>query len=129
MNIEDYGEETILKDEYRRLRKTFAYGKGLNVEKVEQMKILENALIGIAGEVERLRTEVSNAEKRTNAPIPYGGPNMDPGNLHPPPFHGNGGGYSESFGGLHLHTFYGAPMRIMNPYARGGFAVGPSSDK
>lgn len=38
----------------------------MNIVKVEQMKILEDNLIGIAEEVERLRTEVSNAEKRAN---------------------------------------------------------------
>ncbi|KAL8465436.1 hypothetical protein ACS0TY_034807 [Phlomoides rotata] len=114
-----------LKEEYWRLRKTFEYERGRNLEKVEQLKILENNLIEIADEVERSRTEVSNAGKIANVPIPYGGPNMDPGNLHPPPFHGNGGGYSNNFGGLYLHTFHGAPMQITNPYARGGFTVGP----
>lgn len=43
--------------------KTYEYEKGLNVEKVEQMKVMEKDLVGLAEEVERLRAEVSNAEK------------------------------------------------------------------
>lgn len=36
------------------------------MEKVEQMKILEKDLIGIAEEVERLRAELLNAETRAS---------------------------------------------------------------
>lgn len=50
---------------------------------------------------------------------------MDTGNLHPPPFHGNGGVYFDGFGGPLLHTVHGAPMQIMNPHDRGAFAMGP----
>lgn len=45
---------------------TFEYEKGLNIEEVEQMKAMEKNLIGMAREVERLRDEVSNAEKRAH---------------------------------------------------------------
>lgn len=44
--------------------KTFEYEKGSNIEKVEQMKLMEKDLIAMAKEVERLRAEVLNAEKR-----------------------------------------------------------------
>lgn len=49
---------------------------------------------------------------------------MNPDNLYPPPFHGNGG-YTDNFGRPHRHTVHGAMVEIMNPYVGGGFAVGP----
>ncbi|CAA2973294.1 Hypothetical predicted protein [Olea europaea subsp. europaea] len=67
-----------LRQEHQRLRKTFEYEKGLNVEKVEQMKVMEKDLVGLAEEVERLRAEVSNAEKAAHVPNLYGGPYMNP---------------------------------------------------
>ncbi|KAI3444084.1 hypothetical protein Pfo_000749 [Paulownia fortunei] len=121
---EMHAELDSLRQEHQRLRKTFEYEKGVNIEKVEQMKILEKDLIGMAGEVERLRAEVLNAEKKASVPIPYSGPYMNSDNLYPPPFHGNGG-YADSFGRPHLHTVHGAAVEGMNPYASGGFAVGP----
>ncbi|KAK6136282.1 hypothetical protein DH2020_029981 [Rehmannia glutinosa] len=113
-----------LRQEHQRLRKTFEYEKGLNIKKVEEMKILEKDLIGVAEEVERLRVEVLNAEKRANVPIPQTGPYMNSDNIYPPPFHGNGG-YQDSYGGTHLQTINGAAVEGMNPYTGGGFAVGP----
>ncbi|KAK4415126.1 protein FLX-like 4 [Sesamum alatum] len=121
---EMHAELDCLRQEHQRLRKTFEYEKGLNIEKVEQMKLLEKDLIGMAEEVERLRAEVSNAEKRASAPIPYTGPYMNADNLYPTPVHGTGG-YAGSFGGPHLHAIGGAAVEGMNSYAAGGFAVGP----
>ncbi len=43
---------------------TFEYEKGINIEQVEQLKAMEKNLIGMAREVEKLRAEVLNAEKR-----------------------------------------------------------------
>ena len=43
---------------------TFEYEKGSNIEQVEQMKAMEKNLFGMAREVEKLRAEVLNAEKR-----------------------------------------------------------------
>ncbi|KAK6156680.1 hypothetical protein DH2020_010928 [Rehmannia glutinosa] len=113
-----------LRQEHQRLRKTFEYEKGLNIKKVEEMKILEKDLIGVAEEVERLRVEVLNAENRANVPIPQTGPYMNSDNIYPSSFHGNGG-YQDSYGGTHLQTINGAAVEGMNPYAGGGFAVGP----
>lgn len=92
-----------LRQEYQMLRKTFEYEKGTNVEKVEQMKILEKDLVGIAEEVERLRAEALIAEKRAIGSIPY----MNPENRYPVPYHGSGG-YSN--GGA-------VAVEMMNPYA------------
>ncbi|XP_034201303.1 protein FLX-like 4 isoform X2 [Prunus dulcis] len=61
-----HAELDSLRREHHRLRSTFEYEKGLNVEEVEQMKAMEKNLIGMAREVERLRDEVSNAEKRVH---------------------------------------------------------------
>jgi len=44
--------------------KTFQYEKGLNIEKVEQMKLTEKELIDMANEAERLRAQVVITEKR-----------------------------------------------------------------
>ncbi|KAL6520683.1 hypothetical protein OROMI_032243 [Orobanche minor] len=110
-----------LMQEHDKLRKTFEYEKGLNIEKVEQMKILEKELIGKVEEVERLRAEVLNAEKRVS--ITQTVPNILSDNLCPPPFYGNGS-YPDSFSGPHLQTIYGASADGTNPYASGGFTVG-----
>ncbi|KAL6555194.1 hypothetical protein OROGR_006452 [Orobanche gracilis] len=112
-----------LTQEHDKLRKTFEYEKGMNIEKVEQMKILEKELIGMVEEVERLRAEVLNAEKRGTVPITQTVPNTLSGNLCPPPFYGNGS-YPDSFSGPHLQTIYGASADGTNPYASGGFTVG-----
>ncbi|ONI27659.1 hypothetical protein PRUPE_1G098700 [Prunus persica] len=61
-----HAELDSLRREHHRLRSTFEYEKGLNIEEVEQMKAMEKNLIGMAREVERLRDEVSNAEKRAH---------------------------------------------------------------
>jgi len=45
---------------------TFEYEKSKNVELVDQLKAKEKKLIGMAREVEMLRAEISNAEKRIN---------------------------------------------------------------
>ncbi|EYU37121.1 hypothetical protein MIMGU_mgv1a0125982mg [Erythranthe guttata] len=102
-----------LREEHQRLRKTFEHEKGVNTEKVEQMKTLEKDLIDMSAEVEKLRAEVLNAEMRANAPIPYSGQYVNTGNIYPPQYYGNGG-YPESFSMPHFY-----------PYAVGGFSIGP----
>ncbi|KAL9154656.1 hypothetical protein ABFS82_10G129900 [Erythranthe guttata] len=102
-----------LTEEHQRLRKTFEHEKGVNTEKVEQMKTLEKDLIGLSAEVEKLRAEVLNAEMRAKAPIPYSGQYVNTGNIYPPPYYGYGG-YPESFSVPHFY-----------PYAVGGFSVEP----
>ncbi|KAI4335492.1 hypothetical protein L6164_014132 [Bauhinia variegata] len=57
--------------EHQRLRATFEYEKNKNIELVEQMKATEKNLIGMAREVELLRAQISNAEKRVHAPDLY----------------------------------------------------------
>ncbi|XP_011010508.1 PREDICTED: protein FLX-like 4 [Populus euphratica] len=57
--------------ELKRLRATFEYEKGLNIEKVEQMRAMEQNLIGMAREMENLRVDVLNAETRARAPNQY----------------------------------------------------------
>ncbi|XP_043709387.1 protein FLX-like 4 [Telopea speciosissima] len=73
-----------LREEHQRLRATFQYEKGLNIEQVEQMKAMEKNLISVAREVEKLRAEVLNVENRARAPNPYGGAYgiQDPSHLH-----------------------------------------------
>ncbi|XP_057787791.1 protein FLX-like 4 [Salvia miltiorrhiza] len=123
-NTEMRSELDSLKQEYQRLRKTFEYEKCSSVEKVEEMKILEKDLIGIAEEVERLRAEVLSAEMRASGAVSYSSSYMKLDNTYPLPHHGNGG-YTGSFGIAHPHIVNGAAVEMMNPYASGGFPVGP----
>ncbi|KAK9076779.1 hypothetical protein SSX86_005113 [Deinandra increscens subsp. villosa] len=90
-----------LRQEHQKLRSIFEHEKGLNMEKVAQLELLDKDLVGMAREVERLRAEVSNAEKRANAPNMYGGPYMNQ-DLHPPPLmHASGSGYVGAYGNYH----------------------------
>ncbi|XP_038889393.1 protein FLX-like 4 [Benincasa hispida] len=75
-----HAELEDLRKEHQRLRGTFEHEKGRNIEQVEQMKATEMNLISLAREVERLRAEVLNVEKRAYAPNAYGGTyvNLDP---------------------------------------------------
>ncbi|KZV29592.1 protein FLX-like 4 [Dorcoceras hygrometricum] len=113
-----HSELDSLRQEHNRLRKVFEHEKGLNIEKVEQMKIMEKDLIRMVEEVERLRTEVLNAEKRTSAPIAYSTPHINSDYMYPPTFHGNGGleNFSRPFPPL-VGVVGGA-----NPFASGGYA-------
>lgn len=82
---EMHDELDSLKKEHQKLRKTFLYEKGLNIEKVEQMKLLEKELVGMANEVERLRAEVLIAEKRAQGFDLYGRPYMNSDPMYPAP--------------------------------------------
>ncbi|KAK7388428.1 hypothetical protein VNO78_23244 [Psophocarpus tetragonolobus] len=55
-----------LVQEHQRLRGTFEYEKNKNIELVDYMKAKERNLIAMAREVEMLRAEILNAEKRVN---------------------------------------------------------------
>ncbi|MCL7043392.1 hypothetical protein MKW94_011137 [Papaver nudicaule] len=83
-----HGELNNLFEEHKRLRVTFEYEKGLNVELVEQLQRMENDMMAMAREVEKLRSEVANAESRAcAAPNAYGAVfgNQDPYAALPPP--------------------------------------------
>nr|XP_043628867.1 protein FLX-like 4 [Erigeron canadensis] len=97
-----------LRKEHQKLRLTFEHEKGLNMEKVAQMEVLEKDLVGMAKEVERLRAEVLNAEKKATAPNVYGGPYMTQESysrpLPPPPpphMHTSVSGYVDGYGNHH----------------------------
>ncbi|KAL1548909.1 protein FLX-like 4 [Salvia divinorum] len=117
-------ELASLRQEYQRLRKTFEYEKCTNVEKVEQLKILERDLIGIAEEVDSLRAEVLNAETRASGAVSFSSSYMNLDGRYPLPYHGNGG-YSDSFGIAYPHIVNGGPAEVMNPYGSVRFPVGP----
>ncbi|CAI9099550.1 OLC1v1036392C2 [Oldenlandia corymbosa var. corymbosa] len=53
-----------LRKEHDKLRTTFEYEKGKNMEKVEKMRVTERDLVSMAAEVDRLRAEVFSAEQR-----------------------------------------------------------------
>ncbi|OVA06912.1 hypothetical protein BVC80_1735g15 [Macleaya cordata] len=82
-----HAELNSLVQEHQRLRVTFEYEKGMNIEQVQQMYAMESNLVAMAREVEKLRAEVANAESRAYAPYAYGGGygNPNPYAVPPPP--------------------------------------------
>ncbi|KAJ0091525.1 hypothetical protein Patl1_14435 [Pistacia atlantica] len=84
-----HAELDSLRQEHQRLRATFEYEKGKNIEKVEQLKAMEKDLIGMAREMEKLKAEVMNAEMTVHAPIPYTGGYMNHSHSYPPPVQGS----------------------------------------
>lgn len=83
-----------LRQEHQKLRAAFEYEKSSNVEQVEQMRSMEQNLISMAREVEKLRAEVMKAEKGTHVPPnSYGGPGSYGGPDPAYPVGGPGGGY------------------------------------
>ncbi|KAG9455543.1 hypothetical protein H6P81_000051 [Aristolochia fimbriata] len=96
---EMHAELDSLRQEHQRLRAQFEYEKGVNIEQVEQMHAMERNLISMAREVEKLRAEVVNAEKRAHAAIQYGSTygSPDPGRSHSATG-GGPGGYVDAYG-------------------------------
>lgn len=82
---EMHAELDKLRQEHKMLRATFEYEKGRNMEQVEQMQAMEKHLMDMAREMEKLRAEVANTEKRSHVPPP-----------HVPAPYGSGGGYMKS---------------------------------
>nr|CAD1836379.1 unnamed protein product [Ananas comosus var. bracteatus] len=83
-------ELDALRQEHQKLRTAFEYEKGSNIKQVERMQAMENNLISMAREVEKLRVEVLNAEKRAQGPNPYRGAFTTPGLAHPAIGQGSG---------------------------------------
>ncbi|KDP38754.1 hypothetical protein JCGZ_04107 [Jatropha curcas] len=110
-----------LKHEYRRLRATFEYEKGLNIEKVEVLQAMEQNLIGMAREVEKLHAEVLNAEKRVHAPNTYGGGFATSDPSYPTPVHG-AGTYVDAYGRPVVQMSVGPAADGMIAYGSGNGA-------
>ncbi|KAF6140201.1 hypothetical protein GIB67_000249 [Kingdonia uniflora] len=64
-------EPNRLRQEHQKLWSTFEYEKDVNAEQVERMRAMGKNLVLMAGEVEKLRSEVLNAEKNIHASNPY----------------------------------------------------------
>ncbi|XP_019170597.1 PREDICTED: protein FLX-like 4 [Ipomoea nil] len=104
-----------LQQEHQQLRETFEFEKGKNIAKVEQMKLLETDVVAKATEVERLRTELLNAERRAKEIHSYGQPYGYP----TPPMHAS----------MPYMDGYGRPPAQITgerafPYGTGGTAPG-----
>ncbi|XP_038711889.1 protein FLX-like 4 isoform X3 [Tripterygium wilfordii] len=110
-----HAELDSLTQEHERLRETFEYEKGSNMEQVEQLKAMEKNLIGIVREVENLRAEVLNSENRVHG-NPFVGGYMH----HNPPYPPYVQGSDAYFDG------YGRPVvrEAMIPY---GNSNGPAA--
>lgn len=109
-----------MRQDHQKLRSTFEYEKGSNIELVEKMRAMETNLISMAREVEKLRSEVLNVEKRASAPNPYGGTYGSPNPSYPSI--GQSSGYMDAYGRPHVQMSSGATAEGMNPY--GGNNVG-----
>lgn len=77
-----------LRQEHQRLREIFDHEKGLNVEKVQRMQIMEKDMVTMDAKLEKLRSEV--LEKRAHAPTPYCTSYISPPVFFPPAVCGNG---------------------------------------
>lgn len=61
---EMYKELDGLRQEHQKLRSTFEYEKETNIKQVKQMQGTEKNLLSMSKEVEKLRADIANAEKR-----------------------------------------------------------------
>ncbi|XP_010943972.1 protein FLX-like 1 isoform X2 [Elaeis guineensis] len=104
-------EVETLKREVQRVRAGIEYEKKGYAESYEQGQVMEKNLISMAREVEKLRAEVANAEKRARAAAAAGTQAVGYG--------GNYGNPDPSYGGNPYPAAYG-----MNPVP-GGADVGP----
>ncbi|KAM7511690.1 hypothetical protein LguiB_010565 [Lonicera macranthoides] len=114
-------ENISVKDEETK----FEYEKGLNMEKFEEMQAMDQDLMAMSREIERLRSEVLNTEKRAHVPNRYGGGpymNLDP--LYPPPMH-SGAGYVDNYGRTHAPVSPGPSGEGMVPYGSVGAKEAP----
>ncbi|KAB2625971.1 protein FLX-like 4 [Pyrus ussuriensis x Pyrus communis] len=132
-----------LRQEHQRLRSTFEYEKDLNTEQVVQMKAMEKKLIGMAREVERLRDEVLNSEKREHvlAPNTHTGGYTNPDSHFPRNIQGgsaNFDGYGRPYVSFGIRpprdgiVPYGSSSNVAAgvgiPTAAGGAIWGPAYD-
>lgn len=102
--------------EHQRLRSAFEHEKRVNLDLVEHMQAMERNLLGMIREVERLRAEALNAEKRIQAP--YGGAYPSPNPQYPPSIQGNGP-YYDPYGRAPVQMGASAAMGGMIPHANG----------
>ncbi|PON99271.1 hypothetical protein TorRG33x02_048140 [Trema orientale] len=110
-----HAELDSLRREHQRLRATFEYEKGLNIDQVDQLQAMEKTLISMAREVEKLRIQVSNAEKKANAPNPYASGYMNPEFRCLPPVQG-AVPYIDSHARPHAQMGVWPEGEGMNPY-------------
>ncbi|GAV69392.1 hypothetical protein CFOL_v3_12893 [Cephalotus follicularis] len=117
-----HAELDSLRKEHQRLRATFEYEKGSNIEQVKQLQAMEKNLMGMAREVEKLRADVLNAKNRACEPILYdsGYINPDPAYLHSVQ---GGGAYVDEFGRPLVHMSVGEGMV---PYSSGHTVAAPA---
>ncbi|KAG6504670.1 protein FLX-like 4 [Zingiber officinale] len=93
-----------LRQEHQKLRTTFEYEKGRNVEQVERMRSMERNLMSMASEIEKLRAEIASAQQRTAPPNAHGHAYPQAANqygaTYPPPQAANqhGGAYPPAAG-------------------------------
>ncbi|CAL0330398.1 unnamed protein product [Lupinus luteus] len=102
--------------ELQRLRAGFEYEKSKNVELVVEMKAKEKNLIAMAREVDMLRAEILNTEKKTNAPNVFGGGTpVD-----------SSGPFADAYGPAHGQAGVGQTGESMVPYGESnGVWAGP----
>lgn len=123
---EMHAELDNLRQEHQKLRATFEYEKGLNIEQVEQMQAMERNLVGMAGDIEKLRGDVLNAESRARAPPnPYRGAYVGADHVHPSPVQVSAPAFVDAYGRPHVNVGVGTVTEGIFPYG-GGQAAAPS---
>ncbi|XP_043690250.1 protein FLX-like 1 [Telopea speciosissima] len=105
-----------MKQELQRARAAIEYEKKGHAENYEQGQAMEKNLIAMAREVEKLRAEIANAEKRARAAAAVVG---NPG----PGYGGNYSNSDTSYGGNPYPAGYG--MSPVQAGAEGGHRYGP----
>ncbi|EEF34174.1 conserved hypothetical protein [Ricinus communis] len=111
-----------LRHEYKRLRAMFEYEKGLNIEKVERLQAMEQNLIRMARELEKLHAGVLNAEKKAHAPNLYGGGYVTRNPSCSFPIQ-RGAASVDSYGRHLVHTRVGPAVNGTIPYDNGNNAA------
>lgn len=113
-----------LRQEHQRLRAAFEHEKGVNMEQVDKLRAREQNLISMAREVEKLRAEVLNVEKRGYAPTPYGVAFSNLDSSYPPPTQ-DGGVYIDGYGRPQIQMGGEVAGNGVHPY---GTPVASNSD-
>ncbi|XP_042483832.1 protein FLX-like 1 [Macadamia integrifolia] len=107
-------EIETMKQELQRARAAIDYEKKGHAENYEQGQAMEKNLIAMAREVEKLRAEIANAEKRARAAAAVGNPG--------PGYGGNYGNPDTTYGGNPYPAGYG--MSPVQAGAEGGHQYG-----
>ncbi|XP_057853833.2 protein FLX-like 2 [Cryptomeria japonica] len=113
-----HAELDSLRQEFQRARTAYDYEKAANSEQVQQLQSMEKNFISMAREVERLRAELANVDKRGSAAA-YGASFKDPDAREA----------RESRGPNMYGDGYGIPQMAVAPGSGAAYGPGPTSGR